>query len=268
MKISVIIENLKQAKDVMPYVDTYLLPIDDFSINYPNTFSLDDVNNIKKLGREIFVIVNKNIHNSELEHLKKLLLDIDKINVNGIIYYDLAILNLKNKLNINTDLVWNQEHLTNNYGTINYYFDKGVKYTYLSSELNKNEIEDITKKSKAKLFLNVFGHIPMFTSRRHLVKNYLDYFDLEDKQKNKTINKEGKTYPILDTKNGTIVYSNYILNILDHKFNVDYYVFNSYLIKPNDFKEVLINFKNNKETKFPFEYGFLYKETIYKVKRK
>ena len=40
------------------------------------------------------------------------------------------------------------------------------------------------------------------------------------------------------------------------------------LINENDFKQTIINFKNNAEIKFPFEHGFLYKETIYKVKKK
>ena len=268
MKISVTVQNIKQAQDLVPYVDAYLLPVDNYSINYPNTFSIEDIKTIKQLGKEVFVIINKNIHNNELEGLRTLLLSVDKLNIEGIIFYDLAILNLKNKLNLKTDLVWGQEHLTNNYGTVNYYYEKGVNYAYLSSELNKEEIEEVIKNSKAKLFLTVFGYVPMFTSRRHLVKNYLDYFKLKDKGEDKTINKEGKTYPIYDTKNGTTVYSSYVLNTLDVNFNVDYYVFNSYLINENDFKHTIINFKNNAEIKFPFEHGFLYKETIYKVKKK
>lgn len=268
MKISVIVQNIKQANDLASYVDTFLLPIDNYSINYPNTFSIDDIKSVKKLGKEVFVFINKNIHNDELNNLKELLLLIDSLNINGIIFYDLAILNLKNKLNLKTDLVWGQEHLVNNYGTINYYYEKGVKYSYLSSELNKKEIDDIIKNSKAKLFLNVFGYIPMFTSRRHLIKNYIDYFNLKDSNKNKTINKEGKTYPIYDTINGTTVYSSYILNTLDVNFKVDYYVFNSYLIDEDDFKQTIINFKNNTKIKFLYEHGFLYKETIYKVKKK
>ena len=106
----------------------------------------------------------------------------------------------------------------------------------------------------------------MFTSRRHLVKNYLETFNLDSKQNN-TIKKEGKTYPINDTNLGTTVYSDYILNAVNLDFsNIDYLVFNSNLIDNKDFEEVLKDFKENKENKFLKETGFLYKETIYKVK--
>lgn len=72
--------------------------------------------------------------------------------------------------------------------------------------------------------MNVFGYIPMFTSRRHLIQNYLDTFNLHSKNKN-TIRKEGKSYPINDTNLGTTVYSNYILNAVDIDFsNIDYLV--------------------------------------------
>ena len=159
-----------------------------------------------------------------------------------------------------------EPHLTTNYGTVNYWYNKGIEYAYLSSELTKREIDEIKNNTKAKLFVNVFGYIPMFTSRRHLVKNYLDTFNLKSKNQN-SIRKEGKTYPINDTDLGTTVYSNYILNAtsVDLK-NIDYLVFNSNFIDEKDFKEVLKKHKDKKENKFPIETGFLYSETIYKVK--
>ena len=117
--------------------------------------------------------------------------------------------------------------------------------------------------------MNVFGYIPMFTSRRHLVNNYLEYFDLKDSSKNKTLYKEGKRYPIMDSTYGTTVYSDYILNVLDEDLSsIDYLVFNSHLINDDDFKEILYNYKNSIiDYKFPYEHGFLYKKVVYKVKK-
>lgn len=266
MNIAAIINNINQAVDVKEYVDAYLLPIKTFSINYLNTFTIEEIKEIKKLNKEIFIIVNKNIHNNELKELEEALKQIDKLNIQGIIFYDIAIVNLKQKLSLKTALVWAQEHLTTNYGTINYWQEKNVDYAYLSSELTKREIEEIRKNTKVKLFVNIFGYIPMFTSKRHLVNNYLETFSLKSHGKN-TIFKEEKTYPIVDTKNGTTVYSNYILNATNEEFKaIDYLVFNSNFIDEKDFTEVLKNYKEKKTNKFKIETGFLYKETIYKVK--
>lgn len=263
MKKTVIIKSVDEAYEVKDLVYAFIVPINNYSINYPNTFSLDDVKKIKETGKEVFVLVNKNIYNNELDGLKELLLNIEKLNIAGIIFYDIAVIKLKNDLNLKTNLVWSQEHLVTNYGTINYWYDKGAKYAYLSSELSKEEILEIISNVKASLFINVFGYIPMFTSRRHLVSNYIDYFNLTDKGNLKKIHKEGKSYFIVDGEHGTTVYSDYILNILDEDFLDNMYiVFNSNFIDEDDFKDVL-----RKYDTFPLQKGFLYKETIYKVKK-
>ena len=259
-KISVIISSMKQAKDIKNKVDAYLIPLKELSINYPNTFRVEEIKELKKLNKELFVFINKNIHNNEIDKLKEALEKIEKLNINGIIFYDIALVELKTELKLKTDLVWHQEHMTTNYATANYWYDKGVKYTYLSSELTKREIKEIKEKAKGKIFVNTFGYIPMFTSRRHLVNNYLDTFSL--KESGNKIYKEGKYYFINDLEEGTSVYSNYILNIKED-IDADYIVFNSNLIDEKDFIEILKDYKNNK---FKEETGFLYQETIYKVK--
>ena len=96
-KIAAIVNNVQQAQNIQNYIDAYLLPIKDFSINYTNSFTLDEINKLKSLNKEIFVIVNKNIHNTELENLIKLLKQIEKLSIQGIIFYDIAIVNLKHK---------------------------------------------------------------------------------------------------------------------------------------------------------------------------
>lgn len=269
MKTVAIINSFNQANDIKDLVDAFILPIKDYSINFESTFTLAEVDAFKQLGKEVFLAFNKNIHNSELDDLKNKLIAADKLDINGIIYYDVSLVKLKEKLGLKTDLVWSQEHMVTNYGTINYWYEKGVNYAYLSSEITKEEITEIKENSKSKLFMNVFGYIPMFTSRRHLVNNYIEYFDLEDSGEKKTIYKEEKHYPINDGTHGTTVYSDYVLNVLDEDFsNIDYLVFNSLLIDDESFKEVLYNFKNNiVEYKFPFNHGFLYNETVYRVKK-
>lgn len=257
MKKGVIISSIKEAKEIKDLTDAFLVPLKDLSINYASAFTIDEIKEVQKLNKEVFVIINKNIENKELDKLEKVLKEIDKLNLQGIIFYDIAIVELKKELNLKTDLVWNQEHLSTNYSSVNYWYEKGAKYAYLSSEITKNEIEEIRKNTKAKLMINAYGYIPMFTSKRHLVDNYIDTFNI--KEKGSTIYKEEKHYNIKDEKNGTTVYTDYILNIKED-IDVDYYIYNSNMIDEKEFKKVLIN---NEE---PEETGFLYKETIYKVK--
>ena len=263
MKKAAIINSIKQATDIKDLVSAFIVPVEGLSSNYEVSFSIDDIKKLKSLDKEIFVSINKNIHNSELEFLESVLLEIEALNITGIIFYDIGVLNIKKRLSLKTPLVWAQEHLTTNYVTINYWQDKGCEYAYLSSEITKEEMDEIREKTSSKLFVLVFGHIPMFTSRRHLIDNYKNYFSLDSSKGRNTLHKEDKKYPIIDKKEGTSVFSDYILNATDLDFSsFDYTVYNSYLIDDNDFLSVLKG-----KNVFPYEHGFLYQETIYKVKR-
>ena len=68
---AVIVKSVKETKDLIKYVDAYILPVRDFSINYQNTFTIEEIKEIQLLGKEVFVMVNKNIHNNELESLER-----------------------------------------------------------------------------------------------------------------------------------------------------------------------------------------------------
>ena len=105
--------------------DAILLGIKDLSVNMPFYITLDELKKIKT-KKEIFISLNKNFNNSELEVLKKTLLELNDLDIKGVFFYDISIVNLKEKLNLKYDLVWNQEHMTTNYLTVNYWLNKGV----------------------------------------------------------------------------------------------------------------------------------------------
>lgn len=281
-KLIVIPSDMQMIYDLVDKVDGYIIGINDMSVNLPCYFSLEQaidlITYLNDKNKDIFISLNKNMVNEDIPLLEETIIKLDKYHLTGIMYYDIAIVNLKNKLNIKNDLVWAQEHMTTNYNTINYWYNEQVKYTYLSSEITKNEIIKIKKNTKAKLLVNVFGYLPIFTSSRHLIDNYLTHFKIKNNHKIKYMFKEDKTYPIIDNKNGTVVYSNYVLNGLDEyvELDIDYAILNSFLI--DDFSKILALFlkanKNNKEEIKEeinkiienSDEGFFIKETIYKVK--
>ena len=118
--------------------------------------------------------------------------------------------------------------------------------------------------------------MPIFNSRRNLVNNYLNFFDLKDDKDINYIEKEGKLYPIIDNENGSVVYSSNILCGIEEyekiRKIVDYVVLDSFLIEDDIFSIVLEVFKgigNKDELKelLPnIDTNFLHKTTIYKVK--
>lgn len=283
----VIPKSLEQIKKTINICDGFIIGLNNLSVNLPCYFNIEEIKDIillcKKNNKEIFVSLNKNIHNDQIIELTNTLTVIAKLDVTGLIFYDIAVVNLNNRLNLNLNLIWHQEHLVTNYQTINYWCKNGVYGSFLSSELTLEEILMISSEAKCPLMMNVFGFIPMFTSKRPLVKNYLSRFSLEDNSNINYLEKENNLYPIID--NGvTTVYSSKILNLLSETYiledKIDYFVLNSFNVS-NDVFEQIVNYFNcvsqdncqdlfNKSSmllNYNIDTGFLYKNTVYKVKK-
>lgn len=256
--------------------DGIIIGLNNYSVNLPSYFNLED---LKDIDKEIFVCLNKNMHNQDIKPLEEILIKLNDYNIKGVIFYDLAIPNLAKKLKLNYDLIWSQEHMTNNYYTINFWYDHNVKYTWVSNDITLREMNEIKENTNAKLLVTLFGYLPMFTSQRHLVKNYLKTFSLKDDSKINYLTKEGMTYPLTDDQM-TVTYTNFILDGMKEKtlLNYDYIVLNSFLIPDAKFEKVLSLFNKVNKTNVEqlqlklndmfdnLEKGFFYNETVYKVK--
>ena len=278
-KIMTIPSSLDEIYETKNIVDGFIIGIKNYCVNV--NYCIDDLNILNDLcDKDIFIAINKNLDNKDLPKLRELLLELNNYNIIGVIFYDIGLLNMYNNLDLSYDLVWGQEHLTTNYNTINFYSSYNVKYTYISSDITLDEIKEIQNNTSNKLLVNCFGYLPMFVSKRHIVKNYLEYFNLNDSSNINYMYKEGKTYPIIDNDIATMCYSANILNGIKEYINLDncYVVLNSFNIDMQDFIDVINLFKNvNKENVLEYkdiidkkfvnvDDGFLNTRTIYKVK--
>lgn len=263
-------------------VDGYIIGIEDMCVNTNMCISMDDLSLLNEISdKDIFISMNKNMHNSDLENIKNILIYLNNYNIKGVLYYDVAVLNIYRKLDLNYDLALASEHTTTNYNTTNYWNSFGVKYAYLSSDITEDEMVTISKKCKVKLMTTLFGYLPMFVSKRHIVKNYLEHFGLQDNSTVNYMKKEGKTYPIIDNNVGTSVYSSNILNGIKSVLNInlDYVVLNGFDIELDKFIDVINMFKKvNKDNVIEYydrinsmfnnvDEGFLNTKTIYRVKK-
>lgn len=266
--------NIEKLKET----DGYLLSLQGWSVNSPYKVTLEEIKNIKNemKSKEIFVSLNKNIYSSEIESLKNILKEIEILELAGIFYADTCFIQLKKELHLKTPLIWAQEHLTTNYETINFWNQYGVSGAYLSPEITLKEIEEIKNHTSSTLVVPIFGYLPMFSSKRHEIKNYFNHFQIQDSSPIYYIEKENKSYPIIDEEDGTTAYTAFILNGFEEylKLNVDYVTLNSFDIDSEVFLKILNIYKNKniEEAKkieqwiSNLDKGFLYKETIYKIK--
>ena len=267
-------------------IDTFILGLDDYSINYPSV-SLEDIKELSK-KYNLFIAVNKNIFNSELDDLLIKLKELAKLNILGVLYYDLGVLNLVIDNKIDLDLVWHQTHMVTNYNTCNYYYSKGVKYAFVANEITLDEIVEIKNKSDIKLLVNVFGYPIASHSRRKLLSNYFHSIGKNKEDRTYTLTDRMGKLLIKENKDGASILSAYITNGTKPLFtlienNIDYAVLDTQGIDLNICLKVVDKYNyilNNNLSESEKDSivldmnnligestNFFYKKTIYKVKR-
>lgn len=263
-----------------------ILSLEKYSVQSNVYFSLEEIKQIREENPslEIFVNINKNLSNDDIKPLTEILIELDNLNIQGIFFYDLAILKLKKEHNIKTNLVWSQTHMVNNYKTCNYYHAKGVKYALLGKEITLEEILEIIKLSSITSMVEVVGLPSVAFSKRKLITNY--FKDLNKQPKEKLLVKEKVSdafYELQEDFNGTSFFLKDVVNgtgiIKDlYEANLEYIVLREYGIE-SIFKELLIDTKeyiegNCQNTDYVEKYkslgdntNFFFKKTIYMVKK-
>lgn len=281
-KLIIVPNDYKTIEKTKKEVDGFILGIENLCTNICYYINKNNIDLLNKLDdKEIFISINKNINDNELDIVKEYLLLLNNYNIKGILVYDIGIFNIYKKMDLNYEIYWAQEHLTTNYASINYWNNEGFNGVYLSNDITNEELKEIIDNIDCKTIMTIFGYIPMFVSKRHIVDNYLDYFKLSDNSKINYIEKEDKIYPIVDNKIGTICFNSNILNGINTyiDLDLDYYVLDSFNIDIHKFIKVIEIFKkvnksniNKYEEKINnmfkhIDNGFLNTKTIYKVKK-
>ena len=289
MKYVVIPDNIEMIDSYIEKgIDTFIVGLDNYSINYPQA-SLEEIIELSSKVN-LFVSINKNLFNDDLDKIKDILINLSKLPIMGVLYYDLGLLNIVLDNKINIDLVWHQTHMVTNYNTCNYYHSKGVKYGFLANEITLDEILEIKKNSDMKLMVEVFGYPIMSHSRRSLLTNYFKAIDKDKEDRTYNLSDKENNYLLKETNNGTSILFGKLINgtkplfdlinnkidycVLDMQevdINIGIQVLDKFIYINNNIdniddneKEEIINSMNNLVGDST---NFFYRKTIYKVKK-
>lgn len=275
-------------------INGFIIGIKDYSMNFNNlveSFNLKKViNYLKKKKIDIYISLNKNYHEREIKSLKELLKKISSYKITGLMFNDISVYNIVKENNLNIDLIWNSSHSVTNYKTINFWAQRNVKGTVLSSEININEIVDIRKETELKVGIKLYGYLNMVTSSRSLLTNFFKYINKPMKKNSYKMQYNEEDYPIIEENGETNIFYSKVLNGIEYfpkliKNNIDFIILDDYLMKNNFFYNVIDAF--SALTRAPFDKkfvkklkdvvdantedktfsGFLNKKTIYKVKK-
>lgn len=252
-----IIDDLKKVG-----VKNFLFPLKDFCVGFNNTYDFDEIEN------ESFIFINRILDNESLDLLEKKLND-NRDKIKGIVYDDFGVLYLINKLKLNVITINYQNHFGTNYQSIN----ENLKYNdsvVVSTDITKKEIDEILKKVEKEVCIFLFGLIPVMYSRRTLLTNFFKEFNIPTKNNVEIDEKISKNkFIMVENAFGTVGYQrNYYdgLELLNLE-NIKYFLVNPLFLSHKEQIQLISDIKNKKLTlNIPTDKGFLYKETIYKLR--
>lgn len=268
-KLIVTVNSLEHLKKIIDK-DIYgiMLYIDKLSVNSSFYVNVDMINKIDFKDKKIFLVMNKIMHNSDLDMVRDNLSKLKDMDVK-ILFYDMSVYNISKKYGMVDKLVIFQDHLNASILSNKFYYDLGINGSYVSSDITGEELIDIKNNSKMEIYFMGYGYTPIFYSRRYLIRNYLKYINKEEFIGNYSIVSDmDREYPIREEDFGTTIYSEKpinLINYLDYLSNIDYIIMNSNLIDDDEFLLMIDKFIN-KENVDDCYLGFFNTKTIFKVK--
>ena len=261
MKKNKILINIENLSDIDKYkkigINNFLFAVNYFSIGY-NSF---DINDIKDLDCNKYLLINRIFNSSDIDKFKNIVPLLN--NFDGIIFEDIGVYNILKNSNIK--LIWNQNHFATNIISINNWLSL-VNSVVISNELTFEEVKNIIDNVDRPIILNVFGKNNIMYSRRHLLSNFDDYFNI--KRDNEVIIRDNISkceFLVREYDLGSVFFNNTYFNIYKYlnKFNDNNIMY--YLIYPfgSSFDD-MVNYINTGDFDMSDD-GFMNKKTIYKL---
>ena len=261
-KILINVEKIEYLNDYRKAgISAFLFALQDYSVGYPTTFTIEEINKIEVSNK--YILINRLLDCHDVDRLKAILKNIHDIK--GIIYEDIAIYNIIQELNLDIELIYFQNHFGTNTASINFWLDR-VDSMFISNELTKEEIENILKKSKKSLVVHLYGYNQVMYSRRLLLKNWSEEFNIPYQNTNTLEEPVSKLkFHAFENQYGTVLYSGNIFNGLEllELSNIKYGYINTTNIPHEKIMRIIETLTSDDEDK-----GFLNKATIYKLKER
>ena len=254
---------IPNSKDLDSYnLNSFILPLQGYSIGYNVYFDIDEINELSK-KYNIYVIMNKFLHLT-IYDFKRIYKDFDK--KIKFIVEDIGLLNIIDKDRV----ILYENHILSNYKAINYLKELGIKNVVINNDLTINELKEIKDKTNSNIYYFYTSKNMLMYSRRNLVHNFNNYYELEDENNSYLLNERvtHKELEIMDEEYGSTVRyhkifcaSKYLDDLKSFNLIID-------LTNINDVstRMILENLDNNKLCDLiDSDYYFLENEIKYKV---
>lgn len=245
--------------------NSFILPLEKYSIGFDVYFSISEIKNLSNKFN-IYIMINKFLHKKELFEIENLFKNFNFSNIKGIFIEDLSL----TKLIPNEKIIIYQNHMINNYESINFFKSLGFENVVINNALTIEEIKEIRNKTTSKLCYFLISKNILMYSKRKLVSNYFENFNLEKTKEKYNIKEEvTKKEFIVKEENGSSTISNNVIFCANKFINelekLDFLIIN--LTNINEEENIILeNFNSDKlQSMINSDYYFLEKEIKYKI---
>lgn len=245
------IKNMKVANA------NFLFPIIGYSVGFSKVYDLNEID-----SDNAFIFINRILDKEAIIKLESDLINLPK-NIVGICFTDLGVLNIVKKLNLDLKLIYMQNHNTTNYLSINYYLES-VDSVLISTDITYEEIISILDKANKPLVIPYFMLVDVMYSRRKLLTNFQEEFDLDINNKvelNEPISKN--EFIAIENDYGTMVFDKKFIDYRNIKHdNILYRYINPIGLTSTEVEKLI----NNEDIDVIKSDGFLNRKTYYRLK--
>ena len=128
---------------------------------------------INSLSRKlnVSVIINKFLHKEDIKNIINIINELEIDNIKYIFVEDLGLVSLLD----NNKVVVSQNHIINNYDSINYFKSLGYSNILVNNDLTINELKEIISKTSSNLFMYFISKNNLMYSKRRLLTAFSNY---------------------------------------------------------------------------------------------
>lgn len=188
-------------KDVI--FNNLILPLKDYSIGFDVYYTVSEINSLsKKLN--VSVIINKFLHKEDIKNIINIINELEIDNIKYIFVEDLGLVSLLD----NNKVVVSQNHIINNYDSINYFKSLGYSNILVNNDLTINELKEIISKTSSNLFMYFISKNNLMYSKRRLLTAFSNYKN-SDISKKEVITEKVSNHKLIikEEKCGTCIFN-------------------------------------------------------------
>ena len=175
----------------------------------------------KKACKEIYVYLDAFIYDIMIPELEELLVYLDSIKIDGIIFNDLGINQICYEKKLKLNLVYDPKALVTNYEQFPFFKKNDINTVVLANELKDFEVIECCKNKKdMKLAKQVAGYVFIMESRWQLITEFLKKNKIEANLNDQKvyIKEETREFPSIIYQNefGTHIITGYVLSNMEY----------------------------------------------------